>query len=281
MKKALLFITSLFMLALCSCSNEYNEDFAKQTMLKETTSQNLIEFIFEGKKYSTTYTKVGDSLIFENKEASDILNAAKYSNYYSITFNEDDVVIDKKAFSLSEEPSHMELRGSAASGGRGGNPGSGIVEFKPMIGAVVLFDSYGNNKIFSANGDEGIQERSVMQYGWGDKRVLSFRILNMTDETWIFAYYSEIMYISGTVKVEIPPSSISDIARNSIQGSNGGSQEALLAYLTTEWNRLTHSPFESFRYLPKSKWTEIRWTENEQGRTTGDRGGSSGLPSRR
>lgn len=268
MKKTLLFFVSILLLTQYSCTNESNEDILDSATSKVTNPENLIEFTFEGKKYSTIYTKVGDSLIFANKEASDILNTAKYSGNYSITFNEDGAVIDEKTVSLSQEASLVELRGSAAGGGRGGNSGTDVVEFKPMIGAVVLFDSYGNNKIFPANGNEGIQERSVMQYGWGDKRVRSFRILNMTNETWIFAYYSEILYISGTVKVEIPPNSISDIARNAIQGSNGGSQEALLAYLTTEWNRLTHSPFESFRYLPKSKWTEVQWTENEQGRTT-------------
>lgn len=265
MKKALLFITSLFMLALCSCSNEYNEDFAKQTMLKETTSQNLIEFIFEGKKYSTTYTKAGDSLICDNKEASEILNAVKYTNDYSIAFNEDGIVIEDKNSVTTRAVRRDRVD-------RAGNPIFINNEVKPILGVVILCDSKGGSKIFTTTGKEGIVEDAVDMYGWGGKRVTSFRILNLTEEPWIFDYYSSPIFFTGKVKVEIAPSSVNDVVRAAIQKSNGGSVDgALLAYLTSEWNRLTHSPFESFRYLPKNGWSEVKKSENSVGRTTGGR----------
>lgn len=264
MKKALLFITSFFLLTLFSCNNEDNEDIAKQAVSEQTIQESLIEFVFEGKKYSTAYTMVGDSLIFENKEASDILYAVKHSDNYSIGFSEYGVVI--------EEKNSMSIRAVRDRVDRGGNPIGMNNEIKPIVGAVILCDSKGGSKIFTTTGKDGIEEEAIDIYGWGGKRVTSFRVLNLTEEPWIFDYYSSPMFLTGKVKVEIAANSVSDVVRAAIQKSNGESIDGvLLAYFTSEWNRLTHSPFESFRYLPKSEWTEVEKTENSAGRTTGGR----------
>lgn len=276
MKRTLLFFTSILLLSLYSCNNDANEAVVNDPTAKVITSENLIEFVFEGEKYSTVYTIVGDSMVLEDKEAADILNAVKYSDNYSITFNEDGAVISKKS-DLMEESSLVQLRGSAAANRGGGSSNNGgFTQPKFIIGMVLIYDSNGKSKLFTATGNEGIVEEALMKYGWEGKRVLSFKVMNLTNEPWILDHYSSELFGTGKTKIEIPPSSVSNVEKTSIQSSNGGSSEGLVAYLTTHWERLTHSSVESFRYLPKNGWEDVKFTNNSGGRTTGGSRNTSG-----